>query len=243
MSLATTGPGGTGTLAVALVLAFSACGGDGNGDGGGSQFKRAIEPEAQERAESILLTLSDFPDGWQAGAPAAEDEEGDEAFNDCVGADFSAFTIIGDAGSDDFAMGETAEASSDAQVFETEQMAEQAVEELAEALEGGQAGSCMNEMLGDLDDQDFEITLAELDELSFTPPPGVDYASGWEVAVTVEGKAGSQAEGVSATAYVDIVQLRKGATTAELTAVDVLTPFDPELRDELVAALADRMSG
>ncbi len=69
-------------------------------------IKRAIEPEAQQRAESIVLTLSDFPDGWQAEADTAEDDADQEAFNECVGADYSGLTIIGEAHSDDFLMGE-----------------------------------------------------------------------------------------------------------------------------------------
>ena len=46
-----------------LSLSLAACGGDGDGGAGGTGFQRAIEPEAQEQAESLLLTLADFPDG------------------------------------------------------------------------------------------------------------------------------------------------------------------------------------
>jgi hypothetical protein len=56
------------------------------------------------------------------------------------------------------------------------------------------------------------------------------------------GKAGSQAEGLSVAAYVDLVQLRNGDQTAEVTTTDLQTPLDPELRDELVAAVAERMA-
>jgi hypothetical protein len=224
-------------------LALSACGGDGNdNDGGGSQLKRAIEPAGQERAESMLLTLSDFPDGWRANERAEEDEEADNAFRECVGADFSAFTVIGDAQSDGFATGETATASSEAQVFESEQMAAEAVADFAGALDGEEADACMTNWLGKFEDEDVEITRAEVGELSFTPPPGVDDATAWQVDVTIEGKAGSQAEGLSVSAYVDIVQLRNGDATAEVTTSDIATPFDPELRDELVAAVAGHMS-
>jgi hypothetical protein len=224
-------------------LALSACGGDGNdNDGGGRQLKRAIEPAAQERAESMLLTLSDFPDGWRADEPAEEDEEADNAFRECVGADFSAFTVVGDAQSDGFAMGETATASSEAEVFESEQMAAEAVAEFAEAVDGEEADACMTDWLGKFEDPNIEITGAEVGELSFTPPPGVDDANAWQVEVTIEGKAGSQAEGLSATAYVDIVQLRNGDATAEVTTTDIATPLDPEVRDQLVAAVAGRMA-
>ena len=231
-------------FALALgCLVLSACGGDGNeANSGGNQLKRAIEPAAQERAESMLLTLSDFPDGWREDEPADNDEESDEAFRECVGADFSAFTVIGDAESDDFAMGETATASSGAEVFESEQMAAEAVAEFAERLGSEVADTCMSEMFGAFQDEAVEITGAEIGELSFTPPPGVDDANAWQVEVTIEGKAGSQAEGISVPVYVDLVQLRNGDATAEVTTSDIATPFDPELRDQLVAAVAGHIS-
>lgn len=230
-------------LALALVCLLPvACGGEGDSDDASSLAPRAIEPEAQERAESLVLTLSDFPDGWRAGA-SEEDEADDEAFNDCVGADFSAFTIVGEAESDDFAMGEATEASSLAQVFETEEAAAAAVAEFAQAWSSDAANSCLSDFLvGEFEDDEFEITGVELGELSFTPPPGLDDASAWQVAVTFEGKAGTQADGVSATGYVDRVLLRKGDATADIRTGDVLTPFDPVLRDELVAAVAERLS-
>jgi hypothetical protein len=231
-------------LALTLgCLALSACGGDGNdNNGGGGQLKRAIEPAAQERAESMLLTLSDFPDGWRADEPAEEDEEADAAFRECVGVDFSAFTVVGDAQSDGFAMGETATASSEAEVFEREQMAAEAVQRFAETLDGEEADACMTDWLGRFEDEEVEITGAEVGQLSFTPPPGIDDANAWQVDVTIEGKAGSQAEGVSVSAYVDVVQIRNGDATAEVTTTDVATPFDPQLRDQLVAAVAGRMA-
>jgi hypothetical protein len=230
-------------LALTLsCLAISACGGDGDGNGGGSQLQRAIEPEAQERAESMLLTLSDFPDGWRADAPEEEDEDSSEGFRECAGADYSALTIVGEARSDDFAMGSTAQASSQAEVFESEEMAAAAVAEFTQAFASDEASACMNDYLGNLGDAEVEFTGAELGELSFTPPSGVDDASAWQVAVTVTGKPGTQAAGASVDAYIDFIQLREGERTAEVTTLDILSPFDPELRDDLVAAVAGRMA-
>jgi hypothetical protein len=78
--------------------------------------------------------------------------------------------------------------------------------------------------------------------VSLAPPPGVDDAGAWQVAFTIEGKPGTQAVGVSVTAYIDFVQLRRGDTTVEVTTLDVPAPFDPELRDELVATVAARLA-
>jgi hypothetical protein len=100
----------------------------------------------------------------------------------------------------------------------------------------------MSDFLGQFEDEDFEITGAEVGGLSFTPPSGVDDAKAWQVVISIEGKAGSQAEGVSATGYVDLVQLRSGAGVSEVTTGDVYSPFDAQTRDQLVAAVAGRMS-
>jgi hypothetical protein len=214
--------------------------GTANGDSGGS-IQRAIEPEAQQRAESIVLTLSDFPDGWRAEADTAEDEDDEEAFNECVGADYSGLTIIGEAHSDDFWTGETAVVSAVVAVFESEQMAKQAFAERAAGFEDEDANACLPQLFGE-PPGDAELTSAEVGELSFTPPAGVDAADAWQVAVTVEEKAGSQNEGLSVTAYADQVMLRSGDTITTVTTTDLGTPFDPELRDELVAAVAGRMA-
>ena len=77
--------------------------------------------------------------------------------------------------------------------------------------------------------------------VSFTPPEGVDDAGAWQVVLPVQGVSGTESEGVSATAYLDVVTLRVGDMVAELQAGDVLSPFDPLLFDELVAAVASRM--
>jgi hypothetical protein len=139
-------------------------------------------------------------------------------------------------------MGETATASSEAQVFETEEMAADAIARFADAIDSAEADACMTDLLGEYEDESVEITGAEVGELSFTPPSGVDDAQAWQLVINIEGKAGSQAEGVSATGYVDLVQLRSRAGVSEVTTADVFSPFDAELRDQLVAAAAGRMS-
>jgi hypothetical protein len=227
-----------------LCLSLSACGGDGEGDGGGggTDFQRAIEAEAQEQAESLLLTLADFPDGWRTGPADEENEESETAFRDCAGVDYSAFTKVGEAQSDDFAMGETAQASSEADVFESSEMAAAAVAEATRGFRDDEASPCMLEYLRELEDDQIEVTQAEVVELSFTPPAGLDDASAFQAVITLEGRPGTDAAGVSATAYSDFVLLRVGAATAAVTTSDVVRPFDPALRDELIAAVADRLT-
>jgi hypothetical protein len=95
-------------------------------------------------------------------------------------------------------------------------MAEAALSELTEVFSSEAANACLDELLGELDDDTVEITEAELGELSFTPPAGVDEASAWQVVFTIEGKLGTAAAGVSVDAYIDLIQLRNGDTTAEV---------------------------
>jgi hypothetical protein len=50
--------------AAAVLVATPGCGGNGGGGGGDDAAPgSAIEPEAQKRAESMVLTLADFPNG------------------------------------------------------------------------------------------------------------------------------------------------------------------------------------
>jgi hypothetical protein len=140
-------------------------------------------------------------------------------------------------------MGEAAEASSEADVFENAEMAAAAVDEFTRGYEADEADACVSEYLGEFEDDEVEITETEVGELSFTPPPGADDASARQVVVTVEGKPGTAAAGVSVPVYVDLVLVRKGAEIAAVTTVDIQTPFDSQLRDDLVAAVAARMAG
>jgi hypothetical protein len=223
---------------VALLLAVSAaCGGDGDGGGGEREAERAIEESAQERAEGVVLQLSDFPDGWRA-SPAEEDDDREEEFRECVGVDFSTVTIIGEAQSDDFAQ-DSAEASSNAAVFETEADATTSFEELASGMGSGSANECLQDFLEEAVDPDVEVENVDLGELSFTPPSGVDDSRAWQLAIEASS---SEAEGLSATVYFDVIDLRAGDVVARVQAIDVLSPFDPELRDELVDAVAGRMT-
>jgi hypothetical protein len=207
-----------------------------------SAAMRAIEPDAQARAEAVVLMLSDFPDGWRAGPADETDEDAEEDFRRCVGVDLSALTIIGEADSDSFAMGSSTEVGSSVAVFESEQMARDAFEARAAAFDSNMADRCLTELIGDPEDEDLEFGELEVSAVSSRAPEGVDDAGAWQLVLPVQGVSGTESEGVSANAYVDVVTLRVGDTVAELQAGDVLSPFDPLLFDELVAAVATRMA-
>jgi hypothetical protein len=180
------------TLVGVVLAATAACGGNGNGDETASG--RAIEPEAQERAESIGLKLTDFPNGWRASTPEADGESAQARFRECMGVDFSELTIIGEAESQDFGK-DSAEANSDVNIFEDDQQAEDGVREYSDGIGGTAAEDCFQDLVEDAvreEGNDADIKLGEVDigELSFTPPENVDEAKAWQVEIPVEITSG-----------------------------------------------------
>ena len=94
-------------MAVALVTLITACGGGGGSGSDSTSSKRAIQTETQQRAEAMLLLLSNLPDGWRA-SPSKDTGSG-EKLRKCIGTDYSALTITGEASSKDFAYEDSAE--------------------------------------------------------------------------------------------------------------------------------------
>jgi hypothetical protein len=86
------------------------------------------------------------------------------------------------------------------------------------------------------------LVLDDDEDRSSSPAAGrtVDEAKAWQIEMPVEITFGV-AEGFEPSVYIELVTLREGDTVAVLTTQDVLTEFDPALRDKLVQTLADRM--
>jgi hypothetical protein len=136
-------------VAAALVVVLtvgSACGGNGSDE---TASARAIEPEAQQRAESVNLTLADFPDGWRVAAPESDDDTGREVFNECNSVDDSGLTRIGDAESQDFFAqgGQVEQASSALVIFDDEQQAGDAMSKYSEGFGGSAAEDCFQDAI------------------------------------------------------------------------------------------------
>jgi hypothetical protein len=226
-------------IVTTMMVSAAACGGDGD-SGGSGEAERSIAADAQAHAEAAVLQLSDFPDGWRA-APAEEDEEGQDEFRECIGADYSAFTITGQASSDNFSMGESAQASSQAAVFDTEEGAAGSFDAFEAGMQSEAIHQCVQKQIEEsaVTDVDVEFGDIEVGELSFTPPAGSDEAGAWQLAVPFEIKSGAGA-GLSLTVFVDFVIVRQGETVILVATSDVFSSFDSELRDDLVAAVAAR---
>ena len=229
----------TAAVFAVLVVWAAACGGGDDDEGSAGAAERSIEADAQEHAEAAVLQLSDFPDGWRA-TPPEEDEDNGE-FRECLGVDFSTFTITGEADSDDFSMGQAAEVSSEATVFASVDEAAAAYAAFVDEMGSESLIECIQPLVEEdaEGDADVEYGDFEIGELSFTPPAGSDEAGAWQIAIPAEVTSGEGA-GLTVTAYLDIVSVREEDTVVLVGAIDVQTPFDPELRDQLVTALAGR---
>jgi hypothetical protein len=233
-------------LALSFALILSACSGDGRGEEGGSgetdqadrssateqangtrQVQQAIEPVAQEHAESIVLTRSDLPDGWQPH------EGGVGVTGACLGGDYSALTLTGIAGGDVFQDDKEGEGrvGSGGQVFATEEMAAELLEILADEVERDEVEQCVIDQLGQ-DPAAPEIG-ANIREISVPPPSGVDDARAWQTTITYDEEP--------FTAYDQMVVLRDGDTVASVVTWSFLRPFNSVLRGEMIATVASRM--
>jgi hypothetical protein len=224
-------------LLVAALGLVAGCGGGGKSDTGAP--KRNINADAQRRAKSMVLTLSDFPDGWRASAPKPEDVGGDAKFRKCLGVDFSSLNLTGDAKSRDFAMGDTTEASSEAQIAGSAAQAQKAFQQFASSMSRPKVKDCVKKLIPK--SSDYKIGDIDVGELRMTLPSDVEKAKGWEIVVPFDVTSGA-GKGISATAYIDLVALLKDDALATKDTSDVLTPFDSTLRDQLVKTVAGRMT-
>lgn len=226
-------------LGALALAAGAACGGGGNGTPRAA--KRAIEPNAQRRAKSIVLKLSDFPSGWRASARSPDDPGGSEKFRKCIGVNLSDTTLIGDAESREFAMEEDRSASSDAEILKSAAQAQQGLDRFSKGMADiARAEECLRGLFKKAL-ADFKVGEISVGELSFHRPADVDEAKAWETVIQVEPASG-EGNGLSVPIYLDLTFLRKGDAVANVQTVDTFDPFDSELRDNLVQAVARRMS-
>jgi hypothetical protein len=224
-------------VVIAFVTGATACGSGGSSENSGAA-KREIAADAQAKAKAINLRLSDFPDGWRASTPD-EDTAGEKKFRKCTGADYSDVTLIADASSKDFAQGESAEASSQAQITKTADEAAEGMRKQKRALGGPGTKDCLRDAIGDTPGA--KVGDIDVGELKATPPANVDEGQAWEIVVPVELTSGAT-KGLSASVYIDVVFTRKDNIVGTVSTVDVLSPLDETLRAHLVRTVAGRMS-
>jgi hypothetical protein len=251
-------------LLAAVVVGAPACGGstEGNGREAASEFdpepRRDIQPEAQKRAESIVLELSDFPEGWRA-SPSGDDRLVGAEVERCIGVDFSSLTLIGFAESKEFRKGDwngdlegdlyaastSYAAASEGWVFGSEEQAAGAIREYSEGIESDAVDRCAHKRFesptaNDQGEWRTELGRIAAGELSVTAPE-VDETRAWQIAVPFKR---TDREGVelSSRFQLDAVFLREGDMVALVRTQDnPVNAFDRVLRDKLLHEVADRM--
>lgn len=227
-------------VAACLLAVAIGCGGD-DGDGdkaAATTAQREISAEDQRRAEAATLELGDFPDGWRGSPPEDDDEDS------CTKADLSSMTITGEHDSNEFTESDSEDTTVDSgtKVFAAEDEARRSLELLAESIAADEVEQCLKDAVENQTDES-ELKVGEVDvgELSFVSPAGVDEGRAWQVVVPIEVLSGP-GEGLEVESYVELFALRTGDMVVQLRTTDVGSPFDEELRNELLKALAERMT-
>jgi hypothetical protein len=187
--------------------------------------ERRINDVDQERAEQMILQLSDFPTGWRA-TPSDDDEEGP----DCFEFDVEGLVVTGRAESPDFEQGSTTTASSAGGVYESLEDAEKAYSQLADPA----LTTCITDYLEAQSDDEATVKDASVGELSF--PAIGDASDARQIVVKIES------EGLQVSAYVDLIVIQRERAVAALFFLNVLSPFDPEQEAELAKKVAARMA-
>jgi hypothetical protein len=231
-------------VAVALLaLAVAAGAGCGGGSSDTGAAKRTINADSQRRAKSMLLRLSDFPEGWRASAPDPVDKGGQANLRKCVGVDFFPQNVTGKATSPDFATGQTTDASSGATIVGSPAQAQDSFEQAAAVMSGPKVRDCVTKLFQGLfqGSADYRVGEVEVAELRITAPENVEKAMGWQFAVLLVVTSGAS-KGSPVIAYIDLVTLLNNDALALVSTLDSPTPFDPMLRDQLVKTVAARMT-
>ncbi|MER3410838.1 MAG: hypothetical protein C4306_12385 [Thermoleophilia bacterium] len=185
--------------------------------------KRVFRKEDQTRARRIVLRLADFPSGWRA------EHDGGKSSDklDCLSPDFSDLTTTGGATSPWFFKGEAPFATSFSSFFETSDQARAAYDRLATE----DLANCLAESIAKSEG----TKVGDVSWGKLALPRLGDRSSAYQVAVRFEiGE-------LTPSAYVDWVFIQRQRALAVMVFGDILTPFDEDLREDLVAKVAARM--
>jgi hypothetical protein len=207
-------------LFVVLPLAAS-CGSSSSSDANKPQTR--INPQDKAKAEQIIFHLSDFPPGWRA--EVSEDQDGASCFK----LNFSDLTITGRADSKDFVQAEATTATSLAGIFLNEQQARTAFKRLASET----LAKCFSDYMRSQSSSDVKITRTSFGRLQF--PHMADQTAAYQIVI------GLESQGLSPSAYVDLVFIRQTRAVAVLAFVDVFSPFDEQHKEQLARTVAGRM--
>ena len=208
-------------IPVFALLSVSACGGDDD-----SLPAATTVPADQAIAESLLLTLADFPADWTE----EPDEPGDSAnpLDTCDPGDARGRTGLAETG--DFTLG-TDSVSNSVAVFQSAAAALAALDRIPEQ------GNCMVREIkgGALDDENFEALDATFEPMPF--PATGDRVEAHRFTMTLK----QLDSGLELKVTLDLVYAVKGRVGFSLSAQGVLSPFDSAMLESLAALMTERL--
>lgn len=240
-----------GTLAIAGAVILSACGASGGSDAGKdakdtttavktttttkapATTTTVVSAEAQARADSVDLTVSDFPDGWTASAPSPDDPNNPLKACDPTFRDDS--TKLAKHSTDDFTLGsldasDGTQFSAETVVFASEADADAAVE----VFNDPKVISCLDAALK----KTFEGAAAGVTVTGSLADAQVDLPTDNEAAVTAPYEI-SAPDGSKLTASVRILAMRTGDIATMVTILTVGDSLDPTTLKAPVTTLAN----
>jgi len=208
--------------AAAAAVVLAGCGGD---DGGADASPQ--DPQAQELARPGLLRLDDFPAGWMA-TPADEDDDND---NECYS---DAMKPLGSVDSESFSSDSNAQASNSVGVFTDEDGAAAALA----VVRDSEVHKCLRDLIAEGIAKDAAEGDAEVVDMAFGPLSVPQYGDD-QAALRLEMTV--QSGPFTPTLYLDVVFVQVGRAVSAYEFVDVLSPFDDDLRGDLIDTTVERL--
>ena len=165
-------------------------------------------------------------------------------FGRCIGVIYTGAPLTDEASTTGETAGRSAEVTSAATVFGSESEASESFRAAAKTMEGSQSAgaSCVADSLGSIGRSG---DLRDVHELSVVASVNVDEAKGWRIGLHLDEvkPLHDTLMDSESPAYLDWLVIRQGMTIVELFTYDMPSPFDPDLRDQLIEKLAGRLAG
>lgn len=193
----------------------------------------AEPPDESALAESLLLTVQDFPVGWSEQAEEDEEEGLIERCSDETDLDVGR---TGRAATGSFSSSNLPEIEHSVVVYASNDALNVAID----AAISEERFQCVVDRIndGEIDTEDFEYGDASFGPISF--PQMGDRVVATRVQVT--GRAREQSLVNEADVYIDLILVANGRIGYQIVASDVLSPMDPALLEEIVRKANTKVS-
>lgn len=236
-----------GALAVSVALLLAACGTSGGNDAdkddptttaakattteATTTTEAEVDDEAQARADSVDLTVSDFPDGWEA-SPASPDDE-DSPIKACDPSFSDEDTKLAKHATDDFTTGSLDDAdgtnfAAETVVFDSPETADAAIEVFNDADVISCVDEALKTTLGEATGLTVEGTLEE-DDLDV----GTDNSAGVSASYVLTAEDGS-----TVNATVAVLAMSTGDVGTMVTILSLGDSLDPSSLQVPIETLA-----